>query len=172
MRRNARRGRLTSRTATSNVVGPSERGSPLAPRLQCVDRDSGRIGQAGVLGVGIVELLDDRFRGAAHHDEVRLVGDRPVVGDAVELGRFRLAEVRHLGHTELDLVRFGLLGEYGAQRLGVYVGQLAARDIASCVGVAARVRVLDAAAAQIVELVEPSDGGEPDPVVELTDLLQ
>ena len=100
------------------------------------------------------------------------VGDRAVVGDAVELRRLGLAEVRDLGHAQLDLVGLGLLGEDRAERLGVHIRQLAAGDVTPVVGVAAGVGELDAAAAQVVELVEPADRGEPDPVVQLADLLQ
>ena len=99
--------------------------------------------------------------------EVRFVGDRAVVGDPVQLRRFGLAEVRHLGHAQLDLVGLGLLGEDRAERLRVHVGQLAARHVATVVGVAAGVGELNAAAAQVVELVEPPDRGETHPVVQL-----
>ena len=157
MRRNARRGRLASRIATSNFATPRT-GCSLpalgAARLERVDRDLHRVGQVGVLGVGVLERGDDRLGRAAHHDEMRLVGDRPVVGDPVQLRRFGLAVVSDLGHAQLDLVRLGLLGEDGAQRLRVDVGQLPAGDVAAVVGVAAGVGELDAAAAQVVELVE------------------
>jgi len=66
----------------------------------------------------------------------------------------------------------GLLGEDAAQRLRVNVGQLPAGDVAAVVGVAAGVGELDAAPAEVVELVEPADGSETHPVVELADLLQ
>src|SRR4029077_2040724 len=59
-----------------------------------------------------------------------------------------------------------------AESLCVHVGQLAARHIPAVVGVTAGVGELDATAAQVVELVEPADGREPDAVVELADLLQ
>src|SRR4029077_9654475 len=87
-------------------------------------------------------------------------------------GRFGLPVVGDLGHAQLDLVGLGLLGEDGAERLRVHVGQLPARYIPTVVGVAASVGELDAAAAQVVELVEPAHGSEPDAVVELADLLQ
>ena len=70
-----------------------------------------------------------------------------------------------LGHAQLNLVGLGLLGEDRAEGLRVHVGQLAARHIAAVVGVAASIGELDAAAAQVVELVEPADGREPDTVV-------
>ncbi len=159
--------------ATSRVVGPEAAGvRTVAPRLEGVDGDLHRLGQLGVLGEGLVELLDDRLRRAAHHHEVGLVGDRAVIRDAVELGRLGLAVVGDLGHTQLDLVGLGLLGEDRAERLRVHVGQLAAGDVTPVVGVTPGVRELNAPAAQVVELVEPADRGEPHPVVELADLLQ
>ena len=154
-------------------VGPEAAGlRTVAPRLEGVDGDLHRLGELAVLRVGLVELLDDRFGRAAHHHEMRFVGDRPVIGDAVELGRLGLAEMCDLGHAQLDLVGLGLLGEDRAERLRVHVRQLAAGDVTPVVGVAAGVGELDAAAPQVVELVEPADRGEPDPVVQLADLLQ
>ena len=110
--------------------------------------------------------------GAAHHHEMRLVGDRTVVGNPVQLRRFGLAVVSNFGDAQLNLVRLGLLGEDGSQRLRVNVGQLSSGHIAAIVGVAAGVGELNSAAAQIVELVELSGGGETDSVVEFADLLQ
>ena len=103
---------------------------------------------------------------------MRLVGDRPVIGDAVHLRRLRFAVVGDLGDAQFDFVRLGLLGEDGSQRLGVHIGELAAADVAPVVGIAARVGVLDAAAAQAVELVESAHRRETNTVVDLTDLLQ
>ena len=142
-----------------------------AARLQGVDRDVHCVGQIGVLGVRVLECGGDRLGRPAHHHEVRLVGDRPVVGDPVQLRRFGLAIVSDLGDAQLDLVRFGLFGEDGAQRLRVHVGQLPSGHIAAIVGVAAGVGELNSAAAQIVELVEPADRGEADAVIKLTDFL-
>ena len=80
--------------------------------------------------------------------------------------------MRHLGHAQLHLEGFGLLGEDGPQRLGVDVGQLPAGHIAPVVGVAAGIGELDARHPQLVEFVEPADRGETDPIVEFADLLQ
>jgi hypothetical protein len=103
---------------------------------------------------------------------VGFVGDGPVVGDPVQLRRFGLPVVGDLGNTEFNLVRLGLLGEDGAECLGVDVGELPAADVTTVIGVAAGVGVLDATAAQAVELVESTDRGESDAVVDLADLLQ
>ncbi len=80
--------------------------------------------------------------------------------------------VRHLGHTQFNLIGLGLFGEYRAQRLGVDIGQLPTADITAVVGVAAGVGVLNSTAPEAVELVESTHRGEPHPVVDLTDFLQ
>lgn len=129
--------------------------------LERIDGDPQGISQCGVLGVGLLERRDHRLGGAAHHHEVRLIGDRPVVGDPVQLRGFGLPLVGHPGHTQLDFVRLGLLGEDRSEGLGVDVGQLACGDVAAVVGVAASVGELDAAAAQILELVDPPAAANP-----------
>src|SRR6202012_684515 len=103
---------------------------------------------------------------------MRLIGDRSVVGNPVQLRRFGLAVVRNFGDAQLNLVRLGLFGEDGSQRLRVPVGQLPSGHVAAIVGVAAGVGELNSAATQIVELVELAGGGEADPVVQFADLLQ
>ncbi len=174
MRRKALRRAVRVEDGHLEGVGSEAAGiRAVAARLERVHGDLHRLGELGVLGVGLVELLDDRLGRTAHHHEVRFVGDRPVIGDAVELGSLRLAVVGHLGHAQFDLVGLGLFGEDPAEGLArTDVGQLAPADVAAVVGVAAGVGVLDAAPAQVVELVEPADGGEADPVVDLADLLQ
>jgi hypothetical protein len=80
--------------------------------------------------------------------------------------------VGDLGHAQFDLVRLGLLGEDGAERLCVHVRELASGHVPPGIGISAGVGKLDAATAQVVELVEPADRGETNPVVQLADLLQ
>ncbi len=111
-----------------------------------------------------------RLAGAAHDDEAVLLGDRPVVGEAVELvvgGR-----LPHLGDDELHLVRLAGLGEDRAEGLGVGVGEPAAGDVAAVVLVAAQVGVAHAGQPQVLELVVLADRREGDPVVDLADLVQ
>ena len=78
----------------------------------------------------------------------------------------------HFGDAQFDFVGLGLFGEDGSERLGIDVCQLSARHITTVVGVSAGVGVLNSASTQAVEFVEAADGGEPDPVVDLADLLQ
>ena len=117
-----------------------------------------------------MSLRADRLGGAAHDHELRLVGDRAVVGDAVEL--VAVGGLADAGHAQLHLVGLLLLDERGAQHLGVEVGEHPAGDVAPVVGVAAEVGHADAGGAQRLELVVAPDRGEPDAVVDLRDLVQ
>ena len=59
--------------------------------------------------------------GTAHDDEPVLVGDRPVLGESIDLVAF--GGQADLRNTQLDLVGLRLLGEHRPQGLGVGVGQ-------------------------------------------------
>src|SRR6201991_1945967 len=138
--------------------------------LQGLHGDADRLSQLHAGPVGVLELGADRVGGAAHDHELRLVGDRAVVGDAVELVAVRRLADR--GEAELHLVGLLLLDEGGAEHLGVEVGEHPARDVTAVVGVAAGGGPADAGVAQRLELVVAPDGGEPDAVVDLGDLAQ
>ena len=179
IRRNARRGsRARSSTATSSALTPSTRaaagplrgGAGRRCRLQGLDGHREGVGQRGAGLVGAAEAGADRVGLPAHHHELRLVRDRAVVGDPVELVARGLRP--DLGDAQLDLERLLLLDERGPEELGVGVGQPAAGDVAPVVGVAADVREPDTVRAQRLELVVPADRREPDPVVDLRDLAQ
>ncbi len=134
------------------------------------DREAERLGQAHPVVPALTQADLDLLGRPAHDDEPVLVADRPVVGEAVDLVGLRGAA--HLGDDDLDLVRLGLLGEDRPEGLGVGVGETPGRDVGAVVGVAAQVGVPDAGDPEVLELVVLADRGEPDPVVDLRDLVQ
>ena len=172
-RRNVRRGRVRSSTATSSCGGRDR------PRLAAVLRRDPSVadGEREHLGQRQPGAPAPRpasaaepFRLPAHDDVAVLVGDRAVVREPVDLvARRRAAD---LGDDDLDLERLGLRGEHRAERLRVRVGQAAGGDVLAVVGVAAQVGVAHAGHAQVLELVVLADGREADPVVDLGDLVQ
>ncbi len=135
-----------------------------------VDGEAQHLAQGHAGAPGRAEALLGRVAGTAHRHEAAFVGDRPVVGEPKDL--VAVAVDAHLGDHDLDLEGLGLLGEDGAERLGVRVGQRASRDVGAVVGVAAQVGVADARHAQALELVVAADGGEGDAVVDLRHLVQ
>ena len=172
MRRNLRWPRLRSSTATSSwaagIVRWSPPVAPVVPSAATATCSASRSGWCSTK-----ERLHLRRQGlglAAHDHELRLLDDRAVVGQAVEL--VALGGVADLGHAELDLVGLLLLGEDRAERLRVGVGERAGGDVAPVVGVAAQVGEPDAGDAQALELVVAPDGGEADAVVDLAHLVQ
>ena len=77
-----------------------------------------------------------------------------------------------LGDDDLDLVGLLVLGEDGAERLGVGIGERPCGDVGSVVGVAPQVGVADAGDPQVLELVVLADPGEGNAVVDLADLVE
>ena len=99
-----------------------------------------------------------------------LVDDGSVVAEPVELVGLRCES--EFGDDEFDFegLRFG--GEDSGQRLCVCVRQTASGDVGAVVGGSAQIGVADTGLAQGLEFVVLSDGGEADPVVDLSDLVQ
>ena len=98
-----------------------------------------------------------------------LVGDRSLIGDVVQL----VLGLAQLGHQDLDLQRFHLVGEDVAEILRVEVGQRAGVDVLAAVrGIPSYVGMAHTGDAELVVLVVLADATEGDPVVDLTDLVQ
>ncbi len=152
-------------------VGPQVPGLP-ARRVhgEGGDGEPERLGEGEAGPPGLGKAGRDLLGGPAHHDEAALVGDRAVVGQAVDL--VPIGGGPDLRDDDLDLDRLGLGREDGAELLGVGVGQAAGGDVAAVVGVAAQVGVADAGHPQVLELVVLADRGEGDAVVDLADLVQ
>ncbi len=130
-----------------------------------------RLRQGHAVPVALVQVAADLLGVAADRDRAVLVHDRPVVRQPVDLVALR--GLPHLGDHQLHLVR--LLrgaGEDRAQGLGVDVRQAAGGHVVPVVGVTAQVGVADAADAQVLVLVVLAGGREPDPVVDLAELVQ
>ena len=85
-RRNLRRGRARSRTATSSWLAVSVRCSPDAgSRPSSSTAMLSASCQRHAVAVALVQRGADRLGRAAHRDEAVLVGDRAVVGQPVDL---------------------------------------------------------------------------------------
>ena len=187
-RRNVRWARARSRIAISSCEAVSSVGVPL-PAVEARrggrpgggrgggrrggqggERRAERLGQRHVVGERLLQGGRDLVGLAAEGDEARLVGDRAVPRDPVDLVVVRPRA--DLGHHDLHLVRLHRLGEAGAELLGVPVREAAGGDVAPVERVAGEVGVGDAGLAQHLVLVVPADGGERDPVVDLADLVQ
>jgi hypothetical protein len=110
----------------------------------------------------------DRLSVSAQDREARLVGDRALVGDAVELRGAR--RVAQLCDENLDLERLLALREHVAEVLGVVVRQGPDVDVTTRVGETGRIGPADARLSETVELVVLAHAGEGDAVVDLRDL--
>ncbi len=153
--------------------GDLQRPVAVAGRAAGVERGHGhpqRVGQRGVVLVGVLERPGDGVGLPTHHDVPGLVDDGAVVGQTVEL----VAAVGRadLGQAHLDLERLDLLGEDRAEQAGEGVGQRTGVHVPPVVLVAAQVGVPDAGHPQALELAVPADGGEADAVVDLGHLAQ
>src|SRR5580704_7726078 len=107
---------------------------------------------------------------APEDGEVVLVGDRPLVGDVVQL--IGPGGVAQLGDQDLDLEGLHLVGEHVPEILGVEVGQPPGVHVLAAVGVPLGVGVAHAGHPQLVVLVVLADTAEGDAVVNLADLVQ
>ena len=144
---------------------------PLTGRGKRGERGAKRLGQRHAIGEPFLERRRDLVGLPAERHETRLVGDRAVPGDPVDLVGVRRGA--DLGDHDLDLERLsGRFAEDRAQRLGVPVRDAARRDVAAVKLVAGHVGVRDAGLAQVLVLVVAADRGERDPVVQLADLVQ
>src|SRR5687768_15974172 len=109
-------------------------------------------GEVEAFGVVLAEMVLDLLALPAHHPVPLDVGDRAVVGEAVDLIAGRV--IADLGYEQLDLVRLlAARREDRAERLRVRVGQPAAGDVAAVVGVSTQVGQANSRNAQVLELV-------------------
>src|SRR5690349_6208230 len=141
-----------------------------ADRAKPADGQPERLGQRQVGPVAVLEHRHDRLTLPAEHHVLRLVEDRAVEQQPVEpVVRRGLPD---LADAQLHLERLLLLGEDRVERLRVRVGERPAGDVPAVVGVAAHVGQPDPGHPQRLVLAVPADRREPDPVVDLADLVQ
>ena len=133
-------------------------------------RGGERLGQRHVVGVALLQRRGHLVRLAAERHEAGLVGHRAVERDPVDL--VVRGPGAHLGDHDLHLEGLRALGEDGAERLRVPVGDAARRHVVPVELVAGDVGVGDPGLAQVLVLVVAADRGEADPVVDLADLVQ
>ena len=133
-------------------------------------RGGERLRQGHVVGVVLLQRRGHLVGLAAEGHEAGLVGHRAVERDPVDLVVRGLGA--HLGDHDLHLERLRALGEDGAERLRVPVGDAARRHVVPVELVAGDVGVGDPGLAQVLVLVVPAHRGEADSVVDLADLVQ
>ena len=121
MRRNARRGRARSSSATSSWSAPER----LAVGCRALGAELERVAELHAVGVLRLERFGDLLGLAAEHRVAPLVHHDAVVEDVVHLGVV-VAGAADLGDEQLDLVRLHLVREHLAERLRVRVGELLA----------------------------------------------
>ena len=168
----------------SPLVDPPERAAPVSPAqggdLQVARRQgpvrarqcrggplNGRV-HAPVGPPDPRHALGDGLGVAAENGEAVLVGDRPLVGDVVQL----VLGVAELGHEDLDLERLHFVREHVAEILGIEIGERPGVDVVAAVRVALGVGMTDARHTELVVLVVLPHAAEGDPVVNLADLVQ
>src|SRR4029434_9647776 len=115
--------------------------------------------------------LSDHIRRSAHDRKVRLVGNRAVICQPVDL--IERGCGAEFGHHDLHLVRLITTGgEDRAQYLRVRVGQPAARHLSPRIAITAEVGVPYPGLSQVLELVVAADGSESNAIVDLAHLVE